>query len=239
MLSDILPPTEPGRIIDKELDANTSVNEVLLFIQTHLEIFAGTHTDSGIKNEFGLNQELCLLLNLYARKEQRLFFFDKEYMENPKDGNSAKVDFGVIPWNSIYYNIPKAFLAVEAKRLDHIDAHRQREYLIGREENGKYKPCGGVERFKIGIHGQTLQYGAMIGYVQVHDFQYWHKKINTWIGELLQGENPTPTRWSEQDKLIQLNKTENTAKFRSQNSRLKMDSIVLFHLWVNLVDTQK
>lgn len=239
MLSDTLPSSEPGRIIDKELGANTSVNEILLFIQRHLEIFSGKYTGSGIENEWGLNQELDILLNIYARKEQCLFFFEKEYMENPKDGNSAKVDFGVITWNSIYCDIPRVILVVEAKRLDHIDAHRQKEYLVGREENGKYKPCGGVERFKLGIHGQTLQYGVLIGYVQVHDFQYWHRKINTWIGELFQGENPTAIRWLEQDKLIQLDQTKNTTKFRSQNSRLKMDSIVLFHLWVNLVDIQK
>ncbi len=239
MLSDIPPPTEAGRIEDKDRVTKASVMEVLLFMEKHLEFFAWRHTDSGIKSENGLNQELCILLNQYARKEELLFFFEKEYMENLEDGNSAKVDFGVIPYNSKYYNKPKSFLAVEAKRLDHIQTHRQKEYLIGREENGKYKPCGGVERFKTGIHGQTLQFGAMIGYVQVHDFQYWHEKINTWIGEWLKGENPTLVSWSEQDKLIQLNRTTNTAKFRSKNSRLKRDCIVLFHLWVNLVDAQK
>jgi len=76
MLSDIPPPTGPGRIKDKELEAKVSVMEVLLFMEKHLEAFAGTHSGSGIKNENGLNQELCILLNKNARKEERLFFFE-------------------------------------------------------------------------------------------------------------------------------------------------------------------
>jgi hypothetical protein len=169
------------------------------------------------------------------------FLFDKEYMEDVEKGDSPQVDIGVISFenrgifiNSRYYSSRESFFSMEAKRLDKISKIREKEYVLGHFENGRYIDCGGVERFKKEIHGKGLQYAAMIGYVQKVDFEYWLHAINSWIDDLIAEKIPSTVNWSKKDKLSALRKTPETAKFQSENSR-KTGSIVLFHLWVNLV----
>lgn len=216
-------------------EANSAIMDVVTFVEKHLAQFSKQYTGSNIKNENGLNQELCKLLNAYARIECCFFIFDKESMEDVEKSNSPRVDFGVrvLPINSEFYNTQESFFAMEAKRLGQTKKTREKEYLIGREEDGKYKHCGGVERFKMAIHGKNLQFGAMIGYVQANDFHYWQRTIDGWIDELVVGKISSCSRWSEKDKLQLLNQTASTAKYRSENSR-QNGSIILFHLWVNL-----
>lgn len=216
-------------------EANSAIMNVVTFVEKHLSQFAKKYAGSSIKNENGLNQGLCLLLNNYARIEYRSFFFEKEFMENVEKGNSPKVDFGVLVFsvNSEFYNIHESFFSMEAKRLCQTGKAREKEYLIGRVEAGTYKHCGGVERFKTAIHGKNLQYGAVIGYVQAYNFHYWERKIDGWIDELIVGKIFSCSYWSEKDKIQLLNQTASTAKYRSENSR-KNGSIILFHLWVNL-----
>lgn len=217
------------------LEKNSAIMDVVTFVEKHLLHFSERSTSSRIKNENGLNQELCNLLNAYARIESRFFIFDKESMEVVEKGSSPRVDFGVrvIPINSEFYNTQEPIFAMEAKRLYQTEKAREKEYLIGRRENGKYKHCGGVEKFKMAIHGRNLHYGAMIGYIQEYDFHYWQRTINGWIDELIAGKIPSYAHWLGKDKLYLLNQTANTAKYCSENSRPK-DSIILFHLWVNL-----
>jgi len=232
MLADI-PGAMPMRMEGPE--ANSAIMDVVAFVEKHLTEFSRTYAGSSVKNESGLNQGLCILLNNYARIECRFFIFEKEFMEDVEKGSSPKVDLGVIvlPINSEFYNSQESFFSIEAKRLGKTEKAREKEYLIGREEDGKYKQCGGVERFKMAIHGKNLQYSAVIGYVQIYDFNYWQKTIDGWIDELIAGKISSCSHWSEKDKLQPLNQTANTAKFRSENSRQK-GSIILFHLWVNL-----
>lgn len=122
---------------------------------------------------------------------------------------------------------------MEAKRLDNMGTKRSKEYLIGRVEKKKYESNGGVERFKQGIHGRNLKYGALIGYVQKYDFTYWYDLINSWINDLIQKKTISPVHWTPEDKLKKRYIRALTAKFVSVNSR-RDDSITLFHLWADL-----
>lgn len=221
--------------------SGTAVYMVIIFIGSHLKEFSIKYAGSRITNEKGLTQKLCSLLNLHVHKENHPFWFEKEYMEEPERGDSPQVDFGVISSeeggiiiDSKYYSNSETFFSIETKRLCKISQMREKEYLIGRIEKGKYKECGGVERFKKEIHGKGLKYGAIIGYMQEHNFDYWFYTINSWIDELIKGMVVTSIEWTEKDKLIEDYKKANSAKFKSENSR-KTDSIILFHLWVNLV----
>lgn len=216
-------------------EANSTIMNVVTFVEKHLSQFAKKYAGSSIKNENGLNQELCFLLNYYARIECCFFIFQNEAMEDVEKGNSPRVDFGVrvLPVNSEFYNTQESFFAMEAKRLCQTGKAREKEYLIGREKDGKYNLCGGVERFKMAIHGKNLRYGAVIGYVQAYDFHYWQRTIDGWIDELIAGKIFSCSYWSEKDKLQLLNQTASTAKYCSENSR-QNGSIILFHLWVNL-----
>jgi hypothetical protein len=218
-----------------------SILTVIAFVETQLVQFSKKYADSTIINEKGLTQKLFILLEFNAREQGYPFLFVPEYMENVEKGDSPQVDIGVVSVekkeqfiNSKYHSSRDSFFSMEAKRLDKISKAREKEYLLGHFENGRYIDCGGVERFKKGIHGKGLQYAAMIGYVQEFDFDYWLLTINSWIDDLIVGKTPSTVSWSKKDKLSELRKTPETAKFQSENSR-KTGSIVLFHLWVNLV----
>ena len=207
MLSDDAGGKVIGRLEGPKPD--TSVLTVVAFIEKQLVEFSARYSDSSITNEKGLTQELCVLLNFYVQKEGYPFWFEKEYMEEPKQGDSPQVDIGVISSReagivigSKCYN-RESFFSIEAKRLDKISKAREKEYLVGRIEKGKYKDCGGVERFKKEIHGKGLRYAAIIGYVQAFAFDYWHNTINSWVDELIGEIMDSSVRWSEKDKLVE------------------------------------
>ena len=222
------------------LSPAASVNAVVGFVEEQLSIFSDLYTTSKIKNEKGLTQELCSLLNRNSRKQGYPFWFEKEHMEEVERGDSAQVDIAVFgddtdqDIDSKNYNNPKAFFSMEAKRLGRLPRVREKEYLVGRFEGGKYRDCGGVERVKKEIHGKGLQYAAMIGYVQEHHFDHWFCAINSWIDDLIDGTPPSNAHWSEKDKLTEIHRRPETARFSSDNAR-ETGSITLYHLWVNLI----
>ena len=226
-----------GRLIGPEIEA--PIRAVVGCVERVLIDFSDKYTGSYIKNEKGLTQKLIHMLTIHARSEYHPFYFDKEYMEVPERGDSPQVDIGVI--SAIEEGIVigakayegESFFSMEAKRLSKLGSNRLMEYLIGRYEKGKYNNCGGVERFKQGIHGKNLSYGAIIGYVQEHDFRHWYYLINSWVEELINRKISSPAKWLLRDKLHEEYIKTSTAKFISINSR-QNDSITLFHLWVSL-----
>jgi len=226
-----------GKIEGPEIDAH--IIAVVDFVERILITFSDKYADSHIKNEKGLTQKLVLILNSYALREYYSFWFDKEYMEIPGRGDSPQVDIGTITTLEEGIVIgaktytDESFFSMEAKRLGNLGEKRSKEYLIGRYENEKYIHCGGVERFKQGKHGRNLEYGAIIGYVQEHDFTYWYGRINSWIDDLIQKDLYSPVPWLLKDKLQKDYIRSTTAKFISITSR-KNDFIALFHLWARL-----
>ena len=237
MLADTYQAITSGKIKGPEID--TRIITVMSCVEQVLITFSEQYTDSNIKNEKGLTQKLIHLLTLHALKKYHPFYFQNEYMENPERGDSPQVDIGVIstqkegiiigvkPYES------ESFFSIEAKRLTRLGSKRAREYLVGRTENNKYINCGGVERFKQGIHGKGLPYGAMIGFVQEHDFDYWHGLLNSWVEDLIHSNIYSPVSWNLKDKLQREYLKTTTARFISVNSR-QGDSIILYHLWVSL-----
>lgn len=236
MLSDHPISIESGKLIGPEID--DPITAVVGCVERVLIEFSNKYKNSKTKNERGLTQELEIMLNLYALNKCHPFRFQKEYMEDPERGDSHTVDFGTLPTNLIVIESKtchenKSFFSMEAKRLAKLGSNRLMEYLIGRLEKGKYKSCGGVERFKQGMHGRNLNYGAIIGYVQENDFVYWHDLINSWVKELINKKIPSLVNWMPKDKLEKEYIKSTTAKFISVNSR-QDDTITLFHLWASL-----
>lgn len=237
MLADIYKSMASGKIEVPEIDA--PIIAVVNFVEQILITFSDKYADSDIKNEKGLTQKLVLILNSHALREYYPFWFDKEYMEIPERGDSPQVDIGTITTLEEGIVIgaktytDESFFSLEAKRLGGLGSRRSKEYLIGRFKKEKYINCGGVERFKQGIHGSNLKYGAIIGYVQEHDFTYWHGSINSWINDLIQKNLYSPVPWLLKDKLKKDYIRSTTAKFISITSR-KNNFITLFHLWARL-----
>lgn len=221
---------------------NMPVSKVVHYVEENLVEFSKQCTNSSIRNELGLTEEFCDILNY--RADGYPFWFHNESLEDKTKGSSPRIDIAVktrqkVKINSKTYLHKERFFAFEAKILGVKELYRKQEYLIGKDEHGNPKHCGGIERFKRYKHGQGLDYAGLIGYVLKQDFDFWYNEINSWIDKLIQNNIDNQIKWTVNDKLFrQRNKYSCAAKFTSQNSRIKdgkkIKSIFIYHLWVNL-----
>lgn len=67
---------------------------------------------------------------------------------------------------------------IEVKRLPKAKTVSKEEYVLGISTSGK--PSGGIERYKLGIHGEPkrLKYNGIIAYVENKTVPEWVTKIN-------------------------------------------------------------
>jgi len=206
------------------------IDAVIEYLDIHLSGFVSKYLMeySEIENESGINQELSSYLERNIDGEP--FYFQAQNMTNTTNGQSPSVDIGVkTKVNISNFSIGETYFSIEAKRLP-LKREREKEYLIGHD-----KYCGGVERFKRGIHGKGQSISAILGYVQQKNFDEWFIIINSWIDELISDPNQD-IEWNENDKLQKVYIEPDTAKFISLNKRSD-DSIKLYHFWLNLVVT--
>lgn len=217
---------------DKEIQA------VLDCLNLNLPVFAIKQKGETKLNEDGLTQRLCRFLNRNIGNFP--FLFDKEDMEEDTKGNSSRVDVGVyaktetIVVNDRAFTENESFFKIEAKRLGKLKKEREQEYVVGRFEGKKYLDSGGIERFKKGIHGGKLKHAALIGYVQLHDFNHWFNAVNGWITDLSKAK---PEFWSEHELLENERSSSELSTYISSHLREQKgvkDEIKLHHFWIDL-----
>jgi hypothetical protein len=112
---------------------------------------------------------------------------------------------------------------------------REKEYVTGTKLN---KISGGIQRFKLGLHGAKHNLAAMIGYIQdsSHD---WCSTINKWISELVENPIGDGNTWENNEKLkiIEEDKTIGIAKYQSIHNRtgdVVNNEIEIHHLWITM-----
>lgn len=110
---------------------------------------------------------------------------------------------------------------VEAKRLPKPQSKSEEEYVIGESSTGN--PSGGIQRYKLGNHGDyKLRHNGIIAYVESKSIEEWMLIINRKI-----------TKEYPNDSL--LSSTSFTNEFISTHNYLNQeDSFVMHHFWVNL-----
>lgn len=210
---------------------NTLFCTVVEFLKAHLPQFAESLLHTDINNENGLNSRLSRFITNTA--DQEMFFAERESMEDETRGGSPATDIGIY-LKVVDCSIDAPLITVlEGKRLTKsLGAERRREYVIGHDKKGKHTPCGGIERFKLSIHGRRLKHAGMIGYIQEKTPEYWHEQINAWISELsLQQGTP---KWSEAEHLAPV-ATEGRISESTSTAYRQVDELHLTHLWINLV----
>jgi hypothetical protein len=139
------------------------------------------------------------------------------------------------------YNIYDPILVLECKRLPAPSSDREREYVTG----GKERKSGGIQRFKLGLHGAELDLVAMIGYVQERSAHEWHQDINKWITDLCSGVMADGCVWRYDETLEQFEEdvSKGISSCRSVHGRTgsrASNEIEIDHLWIvmNLRQTQ-
>jgi len=202
-------------------------------------------TDGKRRNEKIMAADLGKELNFAATDE--LFNF---YPEDPETESAIRaLDYGTYPTAHLRVqgwtpNAKERLYGIEAKRLPThstpMDGRaREREYVVGDWEtrNSPDKNLkGGIERFKEGVHGESLDRAGMIAFIQREVSKHWLKKVNEWIHELIL----TPllshkAKWEEQDKLIHSSEPRSgVTEFTSSHQRADESTISLRHFWLDL-----
>jgi len=186
------------------------------------------------QSEDKLNLQLCKFLDSHARNDFPMIRFDHEEYQT----DQRRVDMSASPAKHIFlgakpYTIYDPVLVLEGKRLPAPSSNREKEYVTGSTPE---KISGGIQRFKLGLHGAKLNLAAIIGYVQDNSARHWHKKINMWISELVSNPIGDGCMWTVNESLKPLEeyKTKGIANCRSAHRRTFGDKIELHHLWVTM-----
>jgi len=191
------------------LPDNQTIQRVLSFIQYTLPEFESGFKQAHlmIHKEDDISKELSRYFNDKARTQNLLFQF------NEKKG----VDFTI--YVTPYILGASSISMIECKRL----SKKHYDYVSG--------DTGGIERFKReqDDFGKHLDRGAMIGYIQDMNHDYWHNKVNSWIEDLIIKD--TDVVWEQKDKLLISDEISN---FKSLHVRISEKPITLYHYWIAL-----
>lgn len=187
------------------------------------------------RSEDKLNLQFCKFLEARARRDYPMVCF---YHQEPQTGR-RRVDLSASPVERIrigarQYTIYEPFLVLEGKRLPAPSADRRMEYVTGGD-----RIDGGIQQFKLGLHGAELSVAAMIGYLQDQSPSHWHQVINEWISDLAAGHIADVCAWEARDRLEQLSHdpAKGIADCRSVHGRSGSavgTFIRLRHLWVTM-----
>ncbi|MGM0504939.1 MAG: hypothetical protein ACQESQ_09995 [Bacteroidota bacterium] len=216
------PSFDKGKII-KKLD-DFIVDTLLIF---HAEFQGYTNASEEV-----LSEHLAKTLDYYAKPLP--FIFQKEAIQSQPRGHKRNVDIGVF----LHYANLNPFFTIEAKRLPTLPKSREKEYVVG---NDYKKPSGGIERFKLNLHGINLSESALVAFVQSGSLKGWYHQINEWISLLTVESNNPDLEWTNEDMLKNIcgYKKAELSRFTSVNKKNNNTTIQLFHYLIDLSDLKK
>lgn len=170
-------------------------------------------------NENDLTQEYTKQAQILIRKENYPFNIEGQYQDayNLSKGFS---DFFFYP-NEQGVSTASIF-SVESKRLPSPDKNREKEYVVGDNDNG------GVERYKTEKHGKGLVHCGLLGFVEDKDFNHWQSTINEWILDLSKSDFSV---WKI-DEVLTTSDSQADYHVLSSVAHRRTDDISLTHLWL-------
>jgi hypothetical protein len=180
-----------------------------------------------------LNGDINDFLDIRAREHCPMVFFRHEQKEekNRRVDMAAKPVRPVLIQGKIYMR-RRPILLIEGKRLPAPPPKvREKEYLTGQPEIS-----GGVQRFKLGLHGKEHEVAILLGYIQKGTPKDWHKQINIWVEELASAH---PESWSHSECLSTLTPQKAETHSRCSSSHLRTGKcrttrILLHHFWISI-----
>jgi len=225
---------EPVGIIESGIDHDTLDMKTVDFVYGKLSEWRDDPDRPNEQAESNLNLQLCKFLDSCARNEFPMVRFDHEEYQTDR----RRVDLSASPAQTTlikakFHTIYNPFFVLEGKRLPAPKKDREKEYVTG----GMEKTSGGIQRFKLGLHGAEMSSAAMIGYIQAPSPNGWHVDINNWILQLAKGMISDNCVWDTGEILerIREDASKGVSDFRSNHTRSggkSGDRITLRHLWV-------
>ncbi len=230
-----------GKLTYRPASDEGLVPQALEFIRRQLPVWRDDPRRPEIASETTserlLNFSLCRHLNR-CRADHPMFQFEHE---TPQTG-SRTVDIGVFGTNensmieARSYSSYEPFLVVEAKRLPAPSKDREREYVTGTDKKSG-GPTGGIQRFKLGLHGAEIEAAVMVGYIESNSPQHWLTVVNKWIRELATTSSTDACVWTKAETLqaVDVDEINGVSASTSAHQRLSgcvTESILLHHYWI-------
>lgn len=217
-------------------EANALIERTSDFIYVQLAQWRDRPNRIAETDEEKLNAQLNRHLNACARQAGFPVQFQHEEKQEARrrvDMAVTPVDFGGTIVGKTYYGFDDPFLVLEGKRLPSPGGRtRRREYVTGEPQI-----TGGIQRFKLGLHGGKLSTAILIGYVQADSFTLWHRRINTWIRALARRRRVGRAEvWDVLEVLSVITTApDNTSRCSSEHSRVNGSAAIhLDHMWVKM-----
>ena len=202
------------------------VESVIIFVYEYLCKWRDAPMRPNKESEKKLNPDLPKFLTSYAHKDELGINF---FPEEPQEGRRT-IDFSICYDSTEYYN--KIITVFECKRLTKtIGEERIDEYVTGHE-----KTDGGIQRFKLEVHGKEHEIVGMIGYIQSGTYLEWLETINNCIVNLCDKPDENGLNWNKSELLNTIECDEENSKYHSKSihSRKTRPNITIHHLWVNM-----
>lgn len=227
------PINEPGRGRITEGPTDALVERTIEFVHAELACWRDDPDRPLEEAEERLNAQLCKYLNVAASHRFPMVHFSHE----EKQTGPRRVDLSALPISGeiigqTYCSIYDPFLVLEGKRLPAPSKSREREYVTGGPEKS-----GGIQRFKLSLHGAKQDTAAIIGYVQNGSLESWHSLINQWIRELASDATGVDEKWFANEQLTDL-AADHALRTGQASSRHRRSGtaisaqIRIRHLWV-------
>ncbi|BCT55298.1 hypothetical protein [Dehalococcoides mccartyi] len=221
--------------ISSGLLPDTLVLKAIDFVYMQLSAWRDDPSRPNEQTENKLNLQLCKFLNSRARNDFPMVLFEHEEYQV----GHAVVDISALPAETTtigakIYAIYDPIIVLECKRLPAPSRDRETEYVTGGTEN----QGGGIQRFKLGLHGANHDIAAMIGYLQANTPNYWFNEINKWIIQLSNGTLKDVCVWNTTEMLEGFKEDPNQGiatcrSIHDRNGRVQ-SKISIFHLWVKM-----
>jgi hypothetical protein len=214
----------------------TSVSRIINFVYLQLPSWRDDPARPKKKSENQLNLSLSKYLNSIDIKENfPMVHFNREEYQT----GQSSVDISASPKKEIIigaklYTKYNPVVIFECKRLPTPGHNREKEYVTGLSDKD-----GGIQRFKIGLHGEDQDAVAMIGYLQKNIPSYWFNEINKWIKDLTKDKLKDICVWDASETLKDFVESPSigVARCLSSHNRTGIvtnSQVVIHHLWVKM-----
>ncbi len=218
------------------IDQDTLDMKTIGFVREQLPEWRDDPDRSAEQSEDKLNLQLCKFLDSRARNAFPMVRFDhEEYQSDRRRVDLSASSVETIPIRARLHSIYDPILVFECKRLPAPSHDREKEYVTG----GIQHKNGGIQRFKLRLHGADLDIAVMIGYLQQRSAIDWHREINGWISELSSGSIVDACAWNDTETLEPLD--ENVSKgisscwsVHSRIGQMSSGQIRIHHLWIEM-----
>lgn len=222
-------PNSMGRLAINAVD-NTLIERTVTFIWDSLLPWRDDAEREYAEAEEDLNAQFQNFIQVRAGDLFSMVHFQHEQRQTER----RRVDIAAKPTkatiiNGMTYTKYQPFLVVEGKRLPAPSKARKQEYVTG-----GVKQSGGIQRFKLGLHGKDHATAVLVGYIQKQDARHWYSQVNGWIGELAQSD---PQQWDADEILTAFASADKGSRARAESNHPRskphrIAPIQLFHFWI-------